>query len=79
MEKKVNIKIEQVLKEIRPYLQIDQGDIEFVRYEKETRVAEFRFLGNCKICPLSPMTLRGGIERFILYNVPEVRRIEAIQ
>ncbi len=75
----INQRIENVLKELRPYLQIDEGDIEFVRYEESTHTAEFRFLGNCKTCPLSSMTLRAGVERFILHRVPEVRRIEAVQ
>jgi Fe-S cluster biogenesis protein NfuA len=76
-----NIKqrIEKVLDKIRPYLQEDRGDVEFVRYEEDTRVAEVRLLGNCTDCPMVMMTLRAGIERFILEAVPEVRRIEKVR
>ena len=71
--------IKSALSKIRPYLKEDEGDVELVRFEKETGVAEVRLLGNCKGCPVSIMTLRAGIERFILKNVPEVRRVEAVE
>ncbi len=70
--------VEKVLVSIRPYLQIDNGDIEFVRYDSDNQVLEVRFLGMCRTCPLSQMTLRAGIERFILKYIPEVKRIEAV-
>ena len=72
-------KILLALDEIRPYLKQDNGDIEFVRYETDTKVAVVRFLGNCINCPLAIMTLRAGVERYILYYAPEIRRVEAIK
>lgn len=72
-------KINKALEQSRPYLQIDGGDIEFVRYEENNKVAIFRFLGNCSTCPMSIMTLRAGIERWVLYYAPEIRRIEVIR
>lgn len=70
--------IEESLEKVRPHLQADRGDIEFVRYEEETQVVELRFLGNCAVCPLAIMTLRAGIERVILYDVPMIKRIESV-
>lgn len=72
-------KIHLALEEVRPYLMQDGGDIEFVRYEENTKVAVFRFLGNCINCPLAIMTLRAGVERYVLHFAPEIRRIEAIK
>lgn len=69
---------EAVLAKLRPYLIQDGGGIEFVRFEEETNVAEVRFTGNCKTCPLNLMTLRAGIERFLINNIPEIRRVEAV-
>lgn len=66
------------LQEIRPYLQQDGGDVEFVRFEVDTHVAEIRLLGACKTCPMSMMTLRGGIERFLIAAVKEIRRVESV-
>jgi Fe-S cluster biogenesis protein NfuA len=68
----------EVLKEVRPFLKQDGGDVEFVRFDEPNKVAEVRLTGMCKHCPMSMMTLRGGIERFILDGVPEVRRVEAV-
>ncbi len=68
--------INRVLNELRPYLEVDGGDLELANYEPETRTAEIRLLGNCKSCPLHMMTLRAGIERYLVHKVPEVRRIE---
>jgi Fe-S cluster biogenesis protein NfuA len=66
------------LQEVRQYLQEDGGDVEFVRFEAETRVAEIRLLGACKTCPMFMMTLRGGIERFLIAAVKEIRRVESV-
>ncbi|MBS1538333.1 MAG: NifU family protein [Bacteroidetes bacterium] len=66
------------LQDIRKYLQEDGGDVEFVRFEVETRVAEIRLLGACKTCPMYMMTLRGGIERYLIAAVKEIRRVEPV-
>ncbi len=71
-------RIDAALQECRPPLQLDGGDIEFVRFEESTRTAEIRFLGACKKCPLSIMTLRAGIERVLMHRVPDIRRVEQV-
>lgn len=71
--------IEVALAELRPYLEQDGGDLEFVRYEEETQTAEIRMLGNCKKCPMHLMTFRAGIERYVINKVPEVRRLEEVK
>lgn len=70
-------RIVSVLKEIEPYLAQDQGGVEFVRFETETNVAVLKFTGKCRECPLQLMTLRGGIERYLLKRIPEIRRVES--
>ncbi len=72
-------KIKIVLGTMRANLQKDGGDIEFVRLEESTSVLEVRFLGNCRGCPLSIMTLRAGMERVILKELPFVKRVEEIR
>ncbi|MBX3043689.1 MAG: NifU family protein [Candidatus Kapabacteria bacterium] len=71
-------KVESILEKLRPYLQLDGGDVEYVHYETDTRTLVLRLLGNCSGCPMALMTLRGGIERFILKDIPEIRRVEKI-
>ncbi|GAB1370629.1 NifU family protein [Candidatus Kapaibacterium sp.] len=76
MSLSIEHRVNEILDNLRPYLQEDDGDVEYVRFEEDTRTLVLRFLGNCDGCPLSMMTLRGGIERFILKDIPEVRRVE---
>ncbi len=77
-----NLNIEQriinSLNSIRKYLQIDGGDVEFVRFEEETSTAEIKLTGNCSNCPLNMMTLRAGIEKVLIRDVPEIRRVEKV-
>ncbi len=73
----VKLKVLKALDEVRPYLQADGGDIEFVNYTDDG-VVEVRLQGACGSCPMSTMTLRAGVERAILRNVPEVKRVEAV-
>jgi Fe-S cluster biogenesis protein NfuA len=71
-------RIEAALESARPHLAVDGGNVEFVRYEPETGVVEIRFLGACKNCSMSAMTLRAGIERTLRMSVQEVRRVESV-
>ncbi len=70
--------IEQSLERARPFLRADAGDVTMVRFRPESGVLEVRWLGTCAICPMSRMTLRAGIERAILNDVPGVKRVEAV-
>ena len=72
-------RIRKALEECRPPLQVDGGDLEFVRYEEATRTVEIRFLGACQRCPMAIMTLRAGIERVVLHRIPEIRRVEQVR
>ena len=49
------------LDEIRPFLQKDGGDVEFVDYEDG--ILKVRLMGACRGCPYSQMTLANGIKR----------------
>ena len=70
-------RVEKVLDSIRPYLQADGGDVKFVRMRPEG-VVELQWVGTCLICPMSQLTLRAGVERVILKEIPEVKRVEAV-
>lgn len=69
--------IQKALDNIRPYLQADNGDVELVEVTDDG-IVKVKLLGSCQDCPLSVMTLRAGIERAIMREVPSVRRIEAV-
>jgi Fe-S cluster biogenesis protein NfuA len=70
-------RIEQSLETIRPALQIDGGDVEFVDFDPGTGVVHVRLIGMCGTCPISPTTVKHGIERRLRETVPEVREVRA--
>ncbi len=73
----VTSKIQTVLEHIRPYLQKDGGDVELINVSDDG-IVEVRLIGACDTCAMRPMTLRAGIERAIMHEVPEIKRIESV-
>ncbi len=67
-------KIIETLDAIRPQLQADGGDIEFVDVDEEGQV-QVRLTGACRGCPMSQMTLAWGVERVLKERVPGVTRV----
>lgn len=72
----MEVKVKEVINQIRPLLQQDGGDVEFVKMEDKKVFV--RLKGACCGCPGATMTLKMGIERKIKQVVPEVESVEAI-
>jgi Fe-S cluster biogenesis protein NfuA len=68
--------VQAALDKIRPALQSDGGDVELV--EVEGNVVKVRLQGACKGCPMSQQTLKNGIEKFLMKEVPGVERVEGV-
>ena len=77
MSKVTQEQIEEVLNKVRPFLLTDNGDVEFAGIESEN-IVKVRLLGSCNGCPMSLMTLRAGIERLIMKEIPDVKRVESV-
>ena len=71
-------RIEKALDFCRPFLKVDDGNIELVNIDEVAGIVDVRFLGECRECPMKFMTLRAGIERAIMREAPEIRRIEEV-
>jgi Fe-S cluster biogenesis protein NfuA len=71
-------RIKAVVQEINEILKKDDGFLEFVTYEEDTKTAVFKLLGIFEHDPMAMNTFRGGIEKIILNKIKEVRRIEKI-
>ena len=69
-------KINAVLDEIRPALQADGGDVEFIDFKDG--VVLVRMKGACGNCPMSMITLKQGIEARMKARIPEVLAVEQI-
>ncbi len=70
-------KVKNVLEQIRPYLQADGGDVEYVDMT-EDNVVNIRLLGMCGNCPHSQMTLKNGIEAAVKRVLPEIVSVESV-
>lgn len=73
----VQARVRKVLELIRPAVQADGGDVEFVDMSAHG-VVRVRFHGACVGCPSSQVTLQVGIERNLKDYVPEVTSVVAI-
>lgn len=67
-------KVQKVIDQIRPSLQADGGDVELVDIS-EDGVVKVRLTGACHGCPMSQMTLKMGIEKYLKKQIPEVKEV----
>ena len=70
-------KVLNVLEQIRPYLQNDGGDIEFVELTDDMTV-NVKLVGACGTCPYSIMTLKNGVESAMIKAIPEIKSVESV-
>jgi Fe-S cluster biogenesis protein NfuA len=68
--------VEKVLNEIRPNLQADGGDVEFV--DVKDGIVKVKLTGSCAGCPMSTLTLKMGIERLLKEKIADVKEVEAV-
>ena len=77
-ELRMEEQVQAALDKIRPALQADGGDVEFVEWSGDDGVVKVRLVGACRGCPMSQMTLANGVERVLKEEIPEVTRVEAV-
>jgi Fe-S cluster biogenesis protein NfuA len=65
------------IEEIKPFLQRDGGDIEFVELTPDN-IVKVRLQGACHGCPGAQLTLQSIVERIVREAVPEIAGIEAV-
>ena len=73
-DKTIIDKIEAALQEIRPFLEADGGDINFIELSDEW-VVKVKLVGACGTCNISMMTLKNGVEIAVKRAVPEVKEV----
>ena len=77
MKETIEERVQKVLQEVRPNLQADGGDIEFLGVENG--VVKVKLKGACAGCPMSTMTIQWGVENFLKKKIPEIVKVEAVQ
>lgn len=70
-------KVTETVDQLRPYLQMDGGDMDFVELTDDN-VVKVRLRGACAGCPGAVYTLKLGVERKIKEVVPEIVSVEAV-
>ena len=66
-------KIIETLNELRPYLNSDGGDVEFIKYENGT--VYIKMLGACADCEYIDYTIKDSIEEVLVNLIPEVKQV----
>ncbi|HHW09391.1 MAG TPA: NifU family protein [Firmicutes bacterium] len=70
-------KVEAALNKIRPALQADGGDVQLVEVT-EDGVVKVKLTGACRGCPMAALTLKAGVERTLMREVPEITAVESV-
>ena len=63
----------EVLMELHPYIEADGGFLEFV--EIDDGYVKVRLGGACSTCAYSSQTIKMGIERKLMMEIPDVKGV----
>lgn len=75
-EKNIEVKIQELINKIRPYLMNDGGDLEFIKYEDN--IVYVKLSGACTSCPMIDITLKEGIEQLLINELPEIKEVRNV-
>jgi Fe-S cluster biogenesis protein NfuA len=70
-------RIDAALNDIRPFLEVDGGNVEVVDVTDDMTV-QIKWLGMCENCSMSAMTMKAGIEQSIKSRLPEIKSVVAL-
>jgi Fe-S cluster biogenesis protein NfuA len=70
--------IAALLQKVRPMLQADGGDVEFVDFDEKTGIVKVRLQGACGSCPMATVTLKNGIEKYLKEAMPQITSVERV-
>lgn len=66
-------KITELLEDIRPFLNLEGGDIEFIKYENN--YVYVKLTGACAMCNYQDVTLKDNIENYLKEEIPEIKEV----
>lgn len=72
-DNKITKRVLEEIEKLKPFLQNDGGNIEFVRYENG--IVYVKLTGACAGCSLIDVTLKEGIEEILVNEIPEVKQV----
>lgn len=71
-------KIEKILERVRPALNLHEGDIQFIRFDKRSGSVFVQLMGTCTHCAISDITLKHLILRELQREMPTIRSVETV-
>lgn len=79
MEKTVNVvdQIKEILDSMRPYLNMDGGDVEFIKYED--KIVYVKLTGACAACLIQDDTLKNGLFETLKADIPEIEGVVNVE
>ena len=69
--------VKAALENVRPTLQADGGDVEFVSVDNEG-IVSVKLTGACGCCPHAQLTLKMGIENYLKKEIPQVKAVVGV-
>lgn len=69
--------VDEALNDVRPHLAVDGGDVEVVDVTDQ-HVVKIKWLGACRNCSMTEMTMKAGLEQAIKSKLPQIVSVEAI-
>lgn len=73
---KIENKINEILSKIKPYLNQDGGDVEFIKFEEG--ICYVKLKGACAGCMFADMTLQNTVEEILVSEIPEIIKVENV-
>ena len=74
--KSIEERIQDALQDVKPHLEADGGDIEFIGVEDG--IVKVKLKGACANCPMSTITTQWGIQNFLKRRIPEIVKVVAV-
>lgn len=65
--------IKEILDTLRPYLNMDGGDVEFVEYKD--KIVYVKLTGACAACMFSDDTIKNGLYETLKADIPEIEGV----
>jgi len=70
-------RVEAALDKIRPFLITDGGNVKVLEITDDF-IVKLELQGACGTCPMSPMTMKAGVEEALMRDVPEIKGVVAV-
>ncbi len=78
-DKDMRQRILDSLEKVRPFLNMEGGDVEFVEFDEQSKLVKVRLQGACSHCAISSVTLKMGIEQTLVEDIPEIKGVVQVE